>query len=334
MATAICAKSGIPFRVDYFPYNFNEGELHHPVFDLSYEALVSKELLNKRLHRQFTEIDTKLYFLALLHSSNLVEFHTYARPILSICELNIEPLIDILDWIHTIQHPRLSMPHMAITVDTATLDNVRNWIAAWNSAKSDFENGYRTLTISQQIIAKESTLQRLIRDQQKEVSDFSGILADWAKLSAEFPTFLTTVNGVTLSIAEYWKQILVTCSKTPTHIWRLDIDDMKELLAHLEDNLPHGTMYAHATMKLIREGIATHNNYLGFSIINYASDIETANTKSLAANAPQDEPRLEQYPNKIMYLKDKIRWQQAQKLLTQLAPPPTPLVPPTDIGDL
>jgi hypothetical protein len=304
------------------------------VFDLSYEELVSKELLHKWMHRQFNEIDTKLYFLSLLHSSNLVEWHTYARPTLAICELNIEPLIDILDWMHTIQHPRLSMPHMAITADTATLDNVRNWIAAWAGARADFENGYRTLSISQQIIAKETTLQRLIRDQQKEISDFSGILADWAKLSAEFPSFPTTVNGVTLPIAEYWKQILVTCSKTPTHIWRLDIDDMKELLEHLEENLPHGTIYAHATMKLIRDGIATHDNYLGFSIVNYASDIETANTKTLADNAPQDEPQLSQYPNKIAYLKDKIRWQQAQKLFAAPAVVAPSATPAPDIGDL
>jgi len=314
MAHAICAKSGIPFDIQYFPYNFTEGELHHPVFDLTYEQLTSERLLSRWLNRSMTEIDTKLYFLALLHSSGLVEFTTYARPTLAVCELNMEALLDILGWTHTIIHPRLAMPRMCISQDTASLDNVRNWIAAWNSARSDFENGYKELTRNQLMMRKEDTLQRLIKDQQKELHDFAGILADWATLSAEFPTFSTTVNGVTIPLCDYWKQILITCSKSPTHIWRLDVDDMRELLDHLEDNLEHGSIYAHAVMKLIRDGIATHNNYLGFSIINYAEDVQVANQKILADNAPSQEPKLIDYPNKIMYLKDKIRWDQSQKL--------------------
>lgn len=331
MAHAICAKSGIPFDIQYFPYSFTEGELHHPVFDLSYEQLVSERLLSKWLNRQMSEIDTKLYFLSLLHSSGLVEFQTYARPTLAVCELNMEALLDILSWTHTIIHPRLSMPRMCISQDTATLDNVRNWIAAWNAARADFENGYKELTRNQLMMRKEDTLQRLIKDQQKELHDFAGILADWATLSAEFPNFSTVVNGVTLPIADYWKQILVTCSKSPTHIWRLDIDDMKELLEHLETNLEHGSIYAHATMKLLRDGIETHNNYLGFSIINYAEDVQVANQRMLADSAPSTEPKLGDYPNKIMYLKDKIRWDQSQRMAANSVPK---IVPPTTEGDL
>lgn len=315
MAKAICSKSGIQFEIQHFPYSFSHGELHHPVFDLSFEQLTAPTVLSKWTARQLTEIDTKLYFLALLHSSELVEFHTYARPLLSVCEMNMEPLLRILQWQYTIKHPRLSMPRMAITPDTATLDNVRNWIMAWNAARVDFENGYKELTRNQLMMRKEDTLERLIRDQQKEIHDFAGILADWANLCADFPVYSTNVNGVILPLNEYWKQILITCSKTPTHIWRLDLKDMKELLEHLEDNLEHGSIYAHATMKLIRDGIATHNNYLGFSIVNYASDVERANVQVLADNAPSDEPRPENYPNKILYLKDKIRYSQAQKLM-------------------
>jgi hypothetical protein len=315
MAKAICAKSGIEFSIQYFPYNFNEGELQHPIFDLNYTQLTSEKLLDKWVQRQFTETDTKLYFLALLHSSNLIQWNTYARPTLAICELNMEPLLDILSWINSIHHPRLSMPNMAITQDTATLDNVRNWIAAWNSARNDFESGYRELSRSQLMLRKEDTLQRLIKEQQKELHQYAGILADWATLSADFPTFPTTVNGVTLPLSEYWKQILITCSKTPTHIWRLDIDDMNELLTHLEENLEHGSIYAHATMKLLREGIATHNNYLGFSIVNQSSDVERANIQILVDNAPTNRPLLHEYPNKIMYLKAKIAYEQAQKMM-------------------
>jgi len=319
MSRAICTKSGISFDIQHFPYYFDEGTLHHPVFDLSYEQLSARPLLEKWLSRQFTEIDTKLYFLALLHSSGLVEWQTYARPTLSVCEMNMEALLDILDWKHTIKHPRLSMPRMAITQDTATLDNVRNWISTWNAAKEDFENGYKELTRNQLLLRKEDTLQRLIKDRQKELHQFASMLADWATICAEFPTFPVTVNDVVLPLADYWKQILITCGKTPDHIWRLELSDMEELLTHLEDNLEHGSIYAHATMKLIREGIATHKNYLGnfdysVTILNNNKDIEQANLRILADNAPAEMPIPHNYPNRILYLKDKIRYEQAQKL--------------------
>jgi len=315
MATAICNKSGIEFIIQYFPYNFSEGEIHHPIFSLTYAQLTAPALLGKWVRRELTEIDTKLYFLAILHSTDLVEWRTYARPSQSVCELNMEALLDIIDWQNTIQHPHLSMPRMAITQDTASLDNVRNWIAAWNSARSDFENGYKELSRNQLMMRKEDTLQRLIKEQQKELTDYAGILASWAELSAQFPTFTLNLNGAHISCADYWKQILVTCAKTPAHIWRLDINDMRELLDHLEENLEHGSIYAHAVMSLIRKGIATHDNYLGFSIIDYSEDIEQINLKILASDAPATMPMLHQYPNKILYLKAKIKYEQAQKML-------------------
>lgn len=317
MAKAICNKSGLQFTVEYFPYNFDEGQLQHPIFTLNYSELTKEKLLNKWVNREFTDVDTRLYFLALLHSSNLVEWRTYARPTLAICEANMEALLDILDWMNCIQHPKLSMPHVTISQDTATLDNVRNWIAAWNIARQEFESGYRELSRTQLLLRKEDTLQRLIRTQQKELTQFGTLLADWAMQAAEFPTFNTVVNGVSIPLNEHWKQIIITCGKTPAHIWRLDIDDINELIEHLEDNLEHGNIYAHAVMKLLRDAVKTHQNYLGFSIIDSAEDIERANFKLLADTAPINEPRIQDYPNKILYLKDKIRWEQAQKLLAQ-----------------
>lgn len=317
MAHAICAKSGIQFDIQFFPYNFNEGTLHHPVFDLTYEELIHERLLSKWVKRQFTEIDTKLYFLSLLHSSNLVEFHTYARPSLAVCEMNMESLLDILSWLYTIKHPRLSMPHMAITQDTASLDNVRNWIGAWNNARADFENGYKELTRNQLMMRKEDTLQRLIKEQQKEISQFAGMLAEWASLCAEFPDDIIDVNGVKLSISSYWKQILVTCSRGAAAIWKLDKNDMIELLEHLEMNLEHGSIYAFEVMKLIRDGISTHENYLGnfgFAIVNNPNDIESSNLAMLANNAPTEKPNRLNYNNHISYLRDKIKYEQAVKL--------------------
>jgi hypothetical protein len=112
---------------------------------------------------------------------------------------------------------------------------------------------------------------------------------------------------------------MIQCAKTPNHIWNLPLPDLQELLGHLEENLEHGSIYAHATMKLLRDAIATHNNYLGFSVVSTSADVETANRLILAEGAPTEQPQLKNYSNKIAYLKDKIRYEQAQRLQPVLA---------------
>jgi hypothetical protein len=239
------------------------------------------------------------------------------------------PLMDILEWLHTIHHPRLSMPHMAISEDTAELPNVDQWIKSWNQARADFEDGYVALTRAQLLLRKEDTLERVIKSQATDVSKYAGILADWAVLAADVPDTVRDYDGNLVDTAAYWRSLLVTCAKSESHIWRLPIEDLEDMLTHLEDHMDAGTIYGHAVLKLVRNGIATHRNYLGFTMLGSAegcptvgilaqSDAEYQYSKILAADAPLTEPRITDYPNKIAYLQASIKWKQAQKLVGKL----------------
>lgn len=310
MATFTCQKSGFPVKLSHFPYNFTG--LHHPIFNLSYNELIAPQLYDKWVNREFTEIDGKLYFLAILNSSNLVEFRTYARPTIAICESNIEALMDIIGWIFTVKNPALHMPRIAITQDTATLDNVRLWINAWQEVRVEFDTGYRVFTEQQMLLRKEEFLSRMIHNKQKEPQQFAKLLADWAAIAAKFPQFNTYVNGSTINIATYWQDILITCGKSPNHILSLNLKDMQELLTHLEDNLEHGTLFSYSVLQLLRAGISTHSCYM---IVDGLEDIGAVNLNLLADDAPPIQPKEHDYKNKVLYLKDKIRWELAQKRL-------------------
>jgi len=327
MATAICVKSGLVFNIQYFPFTFdgstiNSGiRLHHPVFDLEYRDLVSEPLMSRYLDRRFNNTDLKLYFLALLHSSNLINWNHPATPSTATIESNMMNLLNILDWMHAHQYPVLNYPRIAISEDTADCKCACQWIKAWESVKEEFETGSKTLNKMQALIRKESTLERLIRTKQEDPANYAGLLADWALLSGEAPETTRDYKGNLIEAAPYWKSLIVTCGKSDNHVWRLNLEDLEDLLAWLESNIDAGSIYGHAVLSLVRLGIDKHKNYLGFTLlgssrdevgnIHYETDptsSEAALDKILAADAPETEPLPANYPDKVSYIQARIRW--------------------------
>jgi hypothetical protein len=238
------------------------------------------------------------------------------------------PLLDILEWIYTIHHPRLSMPHISISEHTADLGNADQWIKVWHDARADFEDGYVAATKQQLLLRKEDTLERAIRSGGMEIAKYAGILADWALLAAGVPERVTIADGSIVDTSTYWRSLLVTCAKSEAHIWRLSLSDLTDLVEYLEDNLDAGTIYGYTVLKLVRKGIDSHANFLGFTMLgdgaSTAGDLsqtaaETQYSHILAADAPLTEPRIVDYPNKIAYLQASIKWRQAQKLAAHAA---------------
>lgn len=320
MAKAICAKSGIEFQIEHFPYYFRKGEFCHPVFLLDTKTLLG--MVSKWAEREFTETDTKLYFLSLLNSTELVDWRTYARPDLRICEANMEALVRMVSWIHSIKHPGLSMPKFAVTKDTADLSNFRYWLEAWQNARGEFENGYREYTQQQKIIRREHALEKMIKTPGRQPESYASHLAEWAALVSNFPTFNTIVDGKHIRIDEYWKDIIRKCGIPNYQMWKLNKDDLQELLEHLTDNIDHGSIYAAALMKLVRNAIDRHSNFLGldltagqtgFTIISNDASVEQANIAALIAAAPTTEPMERDYPSKVAYLRAKLKWDMAAR---------------------
>jgi 3-deoxy-D-manno-octulosonic-acid transferase len=50
-----------------------------------------------------------------------------------------------------------------------------------------------------------------------------------------------------------------------------------------------------------------------YQILGADDTTETANIKAMIDSAPETEPTLAQYPNKLAFLKAKLRWQMAKK---------------------
>ena len=268
---------------------------------------------------ELNEVDSYLYFLALLNSTDLVEFRHPCKPTpdtSSIVYNNMEDLIQIIGKINLVTHPAAVFQRIAISPENNTLANVHYWIENWEKNLSDFEEGYITQTERMDLNRREAALEKLIKSQYKEIH-LATQIANWAEIAGCFPSFQVSTQFGTMECSEYWKLIIRKCINTES-IFTIPLSDITELISHCEDNIEHGSIYAHTLMSMLRSGAEKNKNFLGLgdwdlsqSSINYqivSDSVERANLDLLIATAPASEPRITDYPTKFEYLKAKAKW--------------------------
>lgn len=321
----LCAMSGIEFECQYFPAYLTSREVSHPIFSVPQKKLIS--YLGKWGRQELTSTDSYLLFLSILNSSELVEFRVPAFRVEetdSIVAQNMESLAKIVTKLNAVTNPSVVFPRYAITPDTKSLTNISHWIANWNDAWQDFQDGYSKEYDNRKLIVRENALERLIKSPHLSVSSYASKLADWAAVAGEFPENLkvSPFTGQKISCSQYWKEIIIRCTKEES-IFSVPQRDIEYLLTHCECNISIGNISSNALFKVLRRALERQKNFLGlgdmdlsgikYQILDQSDTTESANIKAMIDSAPEHEPSLSQYPSKIAYLKAKLRWQMAKK---------------------
>lgn len=328
MAQITCRYSGVVFQCQYMPLGLAANEYHHPLFAVPKKKLLtlSKEWSANKL----SPTESYLLYLSLLHSTGLIVWKSPARFIpgktLPIIAANMESLLHIIGKIDLIQHPAFSLPQIAITYDTGTLENsyhwIQNWIAGYNEFMSDQLDSRRREEIKHRIERRESSLEKLIKTAFTTPQALANNLAAWAADAGDFPEETTphplTRTEVTLS--DYWQELIRACAREE-QIWRYPSKDIQELIEHCEEKIPHGSIHSSALMKLLRLGYKKHGEYTGFGDVDLAGKaftpfrlmraddtVEDANVIAAIAAAPDTEPQKHMYPTAFAYLKAKANW--------------------------
>ena len=331
-STILCAISGIEYRCQFMPMYLTSRESHHPIFDIPTSRLL--QLTPKWLAGELNHTENYLLYLALFNSTGLMDFRvpaTVSADTASIIAQNMDRLADIVERIHSSGSEKvtniLRLPSFVITPDTKDLTNSPDWITIWNNCYQDYAENYKSSTLLDRIERKETVLERWIKDNSKEVSQYANRLADWAADAGKFDQeanyeVLNEHNKPEL-MSSYWKRIIVACAKTEA-IWEIPDVDLQDLTEHCEEFIYHGSIYAHTLMSLLRAGIARKKNFLdlgdidigangiSFRILDADASVEDANKLSLIDSAPVNKPIESQYPNKLAFLKAKLNWQMAQ----------------------
>lgn len=319
----LCGISSIEFNVEHFPGSLYSRETVHPIFHLPQKKLLS--YLSKWSGGELTSIDSYLLFLALLNSSELVEFRV---PVFrnertdSVIANNMEYLAKTVIKLNTVSTPSFNFPSFAITTETRYLDNIHYWLDNWDAAYQDFLDGYSKEYKSRQLIRREQALEKLIKSPFKPAKTLANQLADWAVIAGEFPTYLVNnpFTGLQISMADYWRIIIQKCSvdEFTLAIPKWDIEDCLE---HCEINIPVGTIHSNALFSCLRRAIEKQENYLGKGDMSKLADFkfvspndvkEFESIQKMIDDAPLTEPTVGEYPKRLDYLKAKARWDMAQ----------------------
>lgn len=330
----LCSLSSIEFECAHFPGTFYSRELHHPIFLLPQKKLLAAT--SKWSSAELTPTDSYLLFLSLLRSSDLIDWRV---PVIrteqtdSIVANNMESLLRTVIKLNTVSDPDQIFPHYAISQDTRTLSNVRYWIENWQHAYDEHKSGYKSAHESAALIRRENALARMIKNPHRAISSYSGELSHWAATAGSFPTFTVSSPfgssfGQQITCAEFWKEIIVRCTKND-YIFSIPDSDLVELIEHCEEHIPIGSIYSHALFKILRDAQSRKKNFLdigdpdvksSYSLISANTNVESANMKALVDSAPSVEPRLEEYPSKFAYQRAKLRWDMAKKYAKDSAP--------------
>lgn len=306
-----CQYSGVSYDITGF--GSTQLTYVHPIFTADARFLLSR--MGTWSAQKYTPEESKLLFLGLLHSTTLVEFRHKAEPANTTVQLNMEALARFVSWMCGLSNPHVQFPKFVISRDNRGLLNVRYWIKTWQEAKEAFESGYTTQHVARQLRDKEAALERLIRTAGKSVDDYAGLLATWAMQATSVPT----------NIQDYWRSLF--CLKGIA-VYNARTADLEELLDHLEEYLEHGTIFAHQTLAHIR--LILKKNKAGlhyglgmsdeeFNLIETSpfriveGTVEQHNMDVVGASAPADEPRSENYPSRVAYLRAHAAWKLAAR---------------------
>jgi hypothetical protein len=318
MAKILCSLSGIEYNCDHFPAYIQKVS-HHPVFDMGLKSLW--KYYPKWQTGELTDTDSYLLYLAMLHSTDLVEFRIAAQRTahtVSIVQQNMEMLYDTIGRVITIKHPAFILPRFIVSKDTRDLTNTKVWLQIWNDKYADFQSGLKDQELRSKLERREASLSKLIRNPAIKPERYAHILATWAAEAAEFPDFnISLSDGTSTTISEYWQSIIVSCYRAENIIQYLE-SDIVECLTHCEDNIELGTIFSHQLFNTLREGLDSHRSFFGigttsFTLLGDNDDVGDANLQLLIQSAPTSEPKRSDYPTEFAYLRAKMNWNLSQQ---------------------
>jgi len=330
----LCPLSGIIWKAEGFETGHKKLGIPHPIFSSPLSSLVAREVDWQA--GRLSEEEKRLLFLAVLKNSSLVLWNYPANPSPETVEKNFLHLLSLTLWKSSILSPRLSLPLFHISRENSSLDNFHYWMKAWEGAKKEFEAG---VSKQERLATKgrlEFYLEKRIHNVELgivgESQKYLKVLASWAELATDFPTFSIQhpISGEAIKLNEYWKEI-ICCPEGK--VFQYPPADIKEIEDHLiqEDNLEDlSTLYAGALVRRLRRLISRTTNLYGLELVELGEEetgfsFQTGQKRkwgervafdqkiddaleNIARTAPESEPVERDFQTKAQFLKAKIAW--------------------------
>lgn len=335
-----CRYSGVDFTVSSFSQIYLKNSSAHPIMYCPTEILLKQT--ENWANAELTETECSLLFVALLKSTDLVEFRTPASPDIKTIKKNMDRLILTVGW-RTATGDVFPVPKFVVDTYTKDLETISGWLDAWNDAKSDWEIKGISWSLSQKLALREEALMKMIRSPSRKEDTYARQMAK----------YILEITQAPLYLHEEWTEIFLL--KDNQDIWKTETEVIEKLLEWMEINLNPSTLIAHDAFSRIRKikniaekgisgGLGLDDlpeiyNEKGlpvFRIIKTAIDsnyqmpenrehisfesIEDHNLQVAIANAPENLPQPSEYKSRVDYLRALSAWrikEEAQKKVSE-----------------
>lgn len=323
MAKIHCAISGLSFSCEHVPMTLTSRDgYYHPIFALPYKKLYG--LYSKHCAVQLTHTDSYLLFLAFLHSTDQIEWKSPAtcnprdKRVVSLIENNLQQLIRVIEATSCISIPSFKQPSFVVDADNSSLEQIPNWIAAWENNIIDFKDGYVSAKIQEDLQKLENKLSYYLKSGLNP-ENYSFAVASWAAKAAEFPAHKE----------EAWCKLIRSCFNS-TKMFSIPMAEIKEVKEYCEENIEAGSIHFHALMDTLREGTHRHIDFLGLSssspvgytLLPLEATKNSTELEAILAKAPEAAPSRLDYSSDIDFLRAKLRYRVSLSTAPKPAKPP------------
>lgn len=351
----LCKYSGVEFTAQHFNQLFlKSSQTAHPIMYVDTKTLLSRtaDWSNASLSTE----EEKLLFVALLKSTDLVEFRRAANPSAQTVKRNMDRLLLTVGWRHA-TGDSFPVPKFAIDNYTADLISIPAWLDAWNDAKRDWETKGISWSLSQKLALREAALIKLLRSPSRKEDTYARTMAKYVLEVTQAPSY----------ILAYWTELF--CLREDKKIWDIPTKDFMELWDWLELHLDtttliggdakrrikrlieinmkgiagsigmddesffqHHSPTSEFTNESVREGrgfsgakftlLETKSSrpisVLSSSLPNFSS-VEEHNIQVILAKAPKEKPTPEAFSSRVEYLRAVANYDIAKRYLDKQA---------------
>lgn len=226
MSKITCPISGEILQRSDLLLGFDLSELH-PIFRAKKSLILTADIIHKFQAAQSWR-EKKLYYLAVLHTMDLVDFQSIAEPAPYIMEHSFFDVCNLASWVNYARYTlreRISFPRYLVTEETKEMKNISMWLSAINDIKQVFLNRDRENDLKLELAHQSQKIEIEFRRAGLIGQAFTKPLARWALELTDTPE----------GVFQPWLDLL----QTPLEeAWCLDVESLKEIQEHLQAELP------------------------------------------------------------------------------------------------
>jgi len=312
MATYFCSISGLKIQVSYL--SCTGIGMEHPVFSVPSKKLVA--LLSQWEDNKTSPEETHLLFCALLKRTGQTIFDsplTLTTKLSQFEEALMHPLAQLI--FRGAFESKAVFPKICIS---SRNQQIGSCVTIWTEAYEEY-CGERTRKDNESL--HKVNLDRLQRALHNPiVRNRSRVISEWAAKVAEFPTFQIThpLTYKQTTLSEYWKELIAKAADPKLDLISYPMADYRELLVHLEENLPMDYGQEFNIIEIVRSAIQRKQENFGYTLEDFsvkddkASQLADILQESAESLKTKPAPVRSEYSSLLLYMAAKAAWLKAQ----------------------